>query len=174
MATIFFISDTHFGHEKVARLRGFNSSVEHDEFIVSQVNKYVSTDDVLIHLGDVTMGNIHYVGGYLRDFPVKPHLIIGNHDNYLWKFNKNKYDDYLQYFSTIRQFSSYDIFLISHFPYGDDAFLMDRGMPLIHGHTHSTEKLSYSEAGTPQVCVCWDAWNQPVSLSEIKKVWREA
>ena len=45
--------------------------------------------------------------------------------------------------------------------------LRDAGNPVLHGHTHSTEKVSFSACGTPQLHVGWDAWGRPVRFHEI-------
>ena len=47
------------------------------------------------------------------------------------------------------------------------AGLRDAGNPVLHGHTRSTEKVSFSACGTPQLHVGWDAWGRPVRFHEI-------
>jgi calcineurin-like phosphoesterase family protein len=72
---------------------------------------------------------------------------------------------------------------LSHFPYdgdshGDDRYselrLEDRGVPLIHGHTHNpNQKATVSNNGTPQFHVGWDAWLEPVPETRIVE-WLES
>ncbi len=73
--------------------------------------------------------------------------------------------------------------LLSHFPYvgdrGQERYaqwrLKDEGLPLLHGHTHSAEEISYTPRinngggwPTTQMHVGLDAWNlTPVSLEQI-------
>lgn len=73
-----FISDTHFGHENLARLRGFKSSDEHDNYIIDKWNFTVKKGDVTWILGDITMEKRNYsildkLKGYKR-------VVLGNHD----------------------------------------------------------------------------------------------
>jgi calcineurin-like phosphoesterase family protein len=69
----------------------------------------------------------------------------------------------------------------SHFPYEGDSQAEARynnfrakdetGTPIIHGHTHSPEKISYSPKGTLQVHVGVDAWDfYPVHMDTIKEL----
>ena len=70
--------------------------------------------------------------------------------------------------------------LMSHYPYDGDHMaearydqfrLRDLGRSLFHGHTHSNERLSFSNKGTPQVNVGLDAWDlKPVSLFDACSV----
>ena len=56
MSGLFFIGDTHFGHHKIAVLRGFGSVQEHDEYLIEQWNATVRKRDTVWHLGDVLFG----------------------------------------------------------------------------------------------------------------------
>ena len=48
---VFFASDTHFGHVFVGSIRGFDNVNEHDETIISNINKVVRPDDTLFIFG---------------------------------------------------------------------------------------------------------------------------
>ena len=53
MSQVFFIGDTHFGHDNALRFRTqFSSIQEHDEFIIERWNKTVHKRDLVYHLGD--------------------------------------------------------------------------------------------------------------------------
>lgn len=118
------------------------------------------------------------------------HFIIGNHErchpirpystNYLNDFIKNSIYDTITLFDNIPMtiHEEETEVMISHFCYsGDDPFrynrfkqyrLRDYGIPIIHGDTHSREKVSFSDDGTIQVCIGLDAWSmKPVSEEEI-------
>lgn len=56
---VFFASDTHFRHKKVAEDRGFNSIEEHDEYYIRQWNNRVRGCDNVIFLGDFVVGAGH-------------------------------------------------------------------------------------------------------------------
>ena len=117
-------------------------------------------------------------------------FIIGNHEyfhpirpnstKHLTDFLKDSTYDYVSLFDEISlHINGEDTpVMISHFCYsGDDPFrynkfkqyrLRDYGLPIIHGETHSREKLSFSDDGTVQVCIGPGAWNMNlVSEDEI-------
>ena len=86
----FFISDTHFGDERLnlyGRDRLFKSAEEVDNTIIDNWNKIVTDDDLIIHLGDValTEEGFHKLGRCNG----KKILVIGNYDdnNQTAKFN---------------------------------------------------------------------------------------
>jgi len=76
---IFFISDTHFGHERIrlACKRPFSNTDEMDEALIKNWNKVVKPKDTVYHLGDFAFGNIFKYRVRLNG---KLHLILGNHD----------------------------------------------------------------------------------------------
>jgi calcineurin-like phosphoesterase family protein len=78
MSTVRFIADLHFGHENMARHRGFESVTEQDEYIVAQWNKTVHKRDVTYILGDVTMEKANY--DILDRLNGRKHVVLGNHD----------------------------------------------------------------------------------------------
>jgi len=73
------ISDTHFGHGKLVK-EGLKSVNEDHEVLVS-ILRIVQSDDVLIHLGDVSFYNNSHWHDILRKFWIgKMILVRGNHD----------------------------------------------------------------------------------------------
>ena len=50
-----FISDSHFGHENMAKKRGFPDSYCHDENFIFQWNNIIHKHDTTWILGDITM-----------------------------------------------------------------------------------------------------------------------
>ena len=71
---------------------------------------------------------------------------------------------------------------LSHFPYDGDFHdgdrytefrLEDKGVPLIHGHVHTTDQATVSKSGTPMFHVGWDAWYEPVAEYRIVE-WLES
>jgi calcineurin-like phosphoesterase family protein len=83
----YFISDTHFGHEKCwstfkradgSPLRAFSSTEEMDEHMIEQWNATVKPEDSVYHLGDYVINRrfmhvAHRLNGRKR-------LVRGNHD----------------------------------------------------------------------------------------------
>lgn len=84
--TTWFTSDTHFGHRRLAELRGitpregYQLVSEMNQTIVNSWNTHVKKGDTVYHLGDFSFQN-------WRDVPLQRaalngqiHLIAGNHD----------------------------------------------------------------------------------------------
>ena len=88
MQRIFFISDTHFGHENIMGFtnRPFTSIEEHDETIISNINEVVGRKDYLYHLGDFCWEDTArkqtlFAKEILTKLRCKNiHMIVGNHD----------------------------------------------------------------------------------------------
>ena len=192
---VFFTSDLHFGHRTVSEIRGFNSVEEHDRAVLGNISKVVRPGDTLWILGDVAMGgwrdSIVPLMVLVAGRQVKTHVVLGNHDRPAP--NNSNGHAYLSEFATRGGFASVSTvakisvegrsLLMSHYPYdGDhteeeryDQFrLRDLGTTLLHGHTHSDQRVSRSSNGTLQIHVGLDAWGlKPVSLHQIKTIVEE-
>ena len=127
---IFITSDTHLGHSKMPLYCGRPEN--HSELILLGLRKNLRDGDILIHLGDICIGNDeawHYdLAGYLPK--VKRFLVRGNHDrksdtwylNHGWDFVAERFDN--TYFGKKIVFS--------HQPVKDDDYDLN-----IHGHFHN-------------------------------------
>lgn len=197
---IFFTSDLHLGHAKVAAARGFGSVEEHDRAVLRGIQQVPDGAELWI-LGDVAMGNwretlgalagaLYHVdddGWFGQRCRVDAHLVLGNHDRahpglsrgFAYQMEMLSYSGA----QTCQTAAEVRGFMLSHFPYdGDhvenDRFkqwrLRDLGTPLLHGHTHSSECVSRSRSGTLQIHVGLDSWGlEPVSLGTIQELVRE-
>lgn len=181
------LSDTHFGHRKVAELRGFDSTNEHDLTIVRNINKMVTRPDMDVFLlGDTIMGNREHGMEMLALIQGRVHIILGNHDRE-HPLNPNGHNhqtlgSVAYSVSMVGKIASKKgvKVLMSHFPYeGDhtdkDRFdqwrLRDMGVPLLHGHTHGKEQVTFTSKGTMQIHVGLDAWDLcPVRLSQVFRI----
>ena len=202
MSAIWFSSDTHFLHAMVARLRGFESSEEHDETVIGRWNELVRPDDLVWHLGDVGLGNEARVLEQAARLNGRKQLITGNHDP-CWPGHRDSRKHqrrWLEVFESVQAFARIRIdgrpVLLSHFPYegdhtGEDRAtqyrLRDEGTWLVHGHTHLTNRLgtyrhwlSFMGAAPGgnwrglEVHAGLDAWDlRPVSEAAILGVIRE-
>lgn len=186
--TTFFTSDLHFGHRKVAGLRGFGehctSVAEHDAAIRDGWRARVEETDVVYILGDLSAGGRAVTEnslGELFELPGGKRLIAGNHDpahpmnRDAWKWTKA----FAEVFEHVAPFARVRVLgrevMLSHFPYERDRGpmryaqyrLRDEGLPLLHGHTHGTERLTVlnrAEGPRVEVHVGVDAWGlSPVS-----------
>jgi calcineurin-like phosphoesterase family protein len=80
--SIFFTSDTHFGHENIIRTcrRPFQNAGEMDEALIARWNERVRPGDTVYHLGDFTFRSSTGADIYLARLNGKIHLVAGNHD----------------------------------------------------------------------------------------------
>lgn len=75
---IFVTSDTHFGHVRVAELRGFDTVADHDRELVDRWNNTVGVEDIVYHLGDFSM-NLKALS-VVSELNGSVNLVAGNHD----------------------------------------------------------------------------------------------
>ena len=193
--TVLFTSDLHLGHRTVSEIRGFNSIEEHDRVVLGNISKVARPGDTLWILGDVAMGgwrdNILPLMALVAGYRINAHAVLGNHDRPAP--NNSNGHAYVSEFAMRGGFASVSTvakisvegrsLLMSHYPYdGDhteeeryDQFrLRDLGTTLLHGHTHSDQRVSRSSNGTLQIHVGLDAWGlKPVPLHQIKTIMEE-
>jgi calcineurin-like phosphoesterase family protein len=194
MSRVWYTSDPHFGHQKVAEIRGFKTTEEHDYAITHTWKSQVQKNDVVYVLGDISLSNYQYALDTIKELPGRKHLISGNHDivhsMHSRGQSKSEQARWFETFDTIqtylvRKLNGHKV-LLSHFPYpdaGDGSHregarygqyrLPDLGLPLLHGHTHGKETIhdsQYSDDWTiikNQFHVGWDAWGRLVSQDEV-------
>lgn len=161
-------SDLHFNHPLIAKLRGFtkldiNDNVigdtdAHDEAIIENFNSGVRPGDITIVAGDFAM-NWKGVERQLSQLRGRLILVEGNHDIMSsihrdgWRHRAawtgpGKFEAIVAY---MRRKTKNAEYIISHYPYTGDHTATDRntmyrlrdeGMWLLHGHTHSKEKIT--------------------------------
>ena len=176
----FFSSDHHFGHKNIIRLsnRPFEDLHAMHKAFTENWNAVVGKDDLVYVLGDFSFSNTKDTAGYLSYLNGRKILIAGNHD---------KHGDYAyikagfeHVFHEARIKIAGRYVNLSHFPYAPKLIegvppyelrYMDRrphddGRWLLHGHTHSSEKLRGR-----QIHIGVDAWNyKPVPIEEIESI----
>lgn len=120
--TVYAIADLHFGHEKIAVLRGFASAAEHDDALVEAWNRIVHKRDVVYVLGDVfRVDRVPELHGIKK-------LALGNHDT-------RPVSVYAALFSKVSACFDFDGCLLTHIPVHPSQFAR---WPLnVHGHTHA-------------------------------------
>ena len=64
--SMYFTSDTHFGHRFAAERRGYPNREEMDEDLITHWNRVVGKDDLVYHLGDFSF----HTPGQTPKFPV--------------------------------------------------------------------------------------------------------
>lgn len=183
--TVFYTSDPHWGHRFVAGLRGFGEDAHaHDEWLRKIYSEAFRPGDVVWWLGDLTM-RLPPVDAAATTIATRAsadhRLIYGNHDaGHPMHREAHRHQHAYYGFKLAAPFAKRVLpkvgaVHLSHFPYdgdhGPDRYpqwrLRDVGVPLIHGHTHGTERVTRSAAGTLQIHVGIDAWKRPVPEHEI-------
>ena len=118
MSSIWFTSDTHYGHKNIvrgtsdweekSRCRNFDTMEEHNEALVNNINKVVKADDTLYHLGDWSFGGKEQIYNFRKQINCKNiNLILGNHDQWLEKKTVRVQDgNFTEYYSDLFQIVS--------------------------------------------------------------------
>lgn len=180
----YFISDTHFGHEKCwstfkradgSPLRAFSSTEEMDETMVERWNSIVKPEDSVYHLGDFVINRrFMHIGHRLNG---RKRLVRGNHD----LFKTQEYIDIgFEEIYGVWVDSSAKI-IASHIPIHPES--IKPGWLNVHGHLHSGRVMKNIEAYTKEgswksnlvdpryVCVSVENTDYyPVTLDWIKNV----
>lgn len=131
MGKVFVISDLHFSHANMAKYRGFNSTEEHDNYIISKWNSVVSKNDSVWILGDITMEKVspYPLLDELKGFK---RVVLGNHD--LCKPSHN--EEMLKYVNAISGAVTNKSrgYILTHIPIHPNELY--RFKVNIHGHVH--------------------------------------
>lgn len=141
MNNIWFISDTHFNHQKVIEYtdRPFSNAEEMNEYIIAQWQKKVKKHDIVWHLGDVALHTTpEELAAIMERLPGKKFLVKGNHDN--WSHRTYMDVGFEKVFDYPVVWNGW---VLSHQP---SAFT-----PNIHGHTHQhTSELPWVNVSVEQ------------------------
>lgn len=133
MKMAWFISDTHFNHEKIIGYcnRPFQTVEEMDEHLIKQWNSVVSKDDLVYHLGDFSLGmqfeEYKKLVGRLNGEII---LIYGNHDRKGKSFLKR-----VGFKETHKKPLVVGNYILSHKPLIEEV--IPEGFINLHGHIHN-------------------------------------
>lgn len=165
---IFFISDTHFGHQspyiKFLRpdgsfLRPHGSAEAGDAAMEENWNRVVRPNDKVYHLGDVSMRNDGL--DILSRLNGEKILIRGNHD-------QQNLSRYAKFFKDVRGVHKFDGLLLTHIPVHPDS--VGRWGYNVHGHLHAGQVMKDNEPDPRYFNVSVERINYtPISLEEVKK-----
>ena len=193
MSEIWFTSDTHFSHARIAefcpqRQDWFNMDGPGDidtmnEGLIEVWNNTVQSGDRVYHLGDFAMGKIDTSLPIISRLNGNVTLILGNHDRPHPSYSRDEkkaWDWMDKYFEAgfweinmggIIGMGSGRV-LLCHFPYTGDSEGEDRypehrphdnGLPLIHGHIHDMWQVERR-----MVNVGFDAWGRVLHWDEVR------
>lgn len=183
-----FTSDQHFGHVRINELAGrpFATVEEATETMVERWNANVGVRDTVYVLGDACMGDLVTSLAVIPRLNGLKFLVPGNHDRVssLYKGSAQKKGEWnVAYreagFRVLPEQCAMmvrsHVVMLCHFPYDGDSHGEDRyaaarpiddGRRLLHGHTHSKEKVRGR-----QIHVGVDAWDfTPVSEEQLMEI----
>jgi calcineurin-like phosphoesterase family protein len=159
--TIFFTSDTHFGHAGVLGLYGrpFASVRAMDDALVARWNATVGARDEVWHLGDFALGGgVKRAATLLDALAGRKHLVAGNNDPPEVRA--------LAGWTTVADYAELELdgvkLVLCHYPFRSWNG-MAKGTLDLHGHSHGRM------APLPrQIDVGVDAWDfAPVTLERL-------
>jgi calcineurin-like phosphoesterase family protein len=163
MATLWFTSDTHFGHGNIIRYcnRPFKSVDEMNEVLIRNWNSVVQPGDEVWHLGDVAFGSMEKAHACIRRLNGTKHLVWGNHDEgYEWE----------KLFASTQHYKELHVgkqeLVLSHYAMRSWHHNM-RGTVMLYGHSHGTLP-SYGKSMDVGVDAARMFWNmRPISFGEV-------
>lgn len=181
---LWFVSDPHFYHKKLVRscpehferFRNYDTVEEMNIDIITQWNKFISPNDIVVFLGDfglnIPVNEIEDIFiNTMNGLNGKKLYIKGNHDKLIVKKNPE-----LHWFDGIAFDYKNRHYICQHYdfnevPIMEPVIIPDKENVLVHGHTHSSAKISIVDFAATwkmkQNCVCWDAWYRPVNYKEL-------
>jgi len=141
--TIYFTSDTHFGHANIITYcdRPFGSVHEMNEELIKRWNESIQPDDDVYHLGDFGMGRRQDLPEIRRRLNGNVHLILGNHDDKMPGDLKNQFVWIKNYYElSVPDSDGYkgrQGIVLCH--YGFEVWNgSHRGIWHLHGHSHGS------------------------------------
>lgn len=158
--TVWFTSDTHFGHARIIELanRPFESVEHMDKEMIRLWNEVVQPNDIVYHLGDFAFAD-HTP--YLEQLNGTKYLLKGNHDSHK-RLSGAK--GWAAIYPSLWEIKGHPHLILCHYAL---RVWNKSGHGSIHLYGHSHNNLE----GDAQSCdVGVDAWSfRPISLEMIQK-----
>jgi calcineurin-like phosphoesterase family protein len=123
----FFISDLHIGHHNIIKYDGrpFESIEEMHTELIKRWNSVVGKDDIVYHLGDLSMRVNGFTKWFVHELNGKIYHIMGNHDDYDDIKSLGRFEDIHEYGTEImvydpeetnKRTQGYQQIILSHYP----------------------------------------------------------
>lgn len=132
------VSDTHFGHKNIVKY--CNRPMHHNSLMIAQWHKRVADDDVVLHLGDLTIWYGDDAEEWLEkagSLPGQKYMLRGNHDK--WKpkvLEAHGWTVIPEFVQELEYKQNLKRVLFSHYP---DVTRIGEWDVNIHGHIHNNE-----------------------------------
>lgn len=135
MSKIFYISDLHFGHDRVIEME--NRPFKDMEDMIHKMTKWwndeVTNEDIVYILGDMFYGSKLDYKAIITSLNGRKVLIKGNHDNWLTSELEELFEEVTDYKIIIDNNRRVVLF---HYPILDWAYKY-HGSIHLHGHIHN-------------------------------------
>ena len=158
---IWFIADEHYGHQGIISYceRPFSTTKEMEHTLISNHNQVVQNDDIVYHLGDLSMDSREddrALRKIIKQLNGQHHLILGNHD----KMTPFQYID-MGFTSVHTSLLLQDKYILNHDPC---IRCSNTKYTFLCGHVHNLFR-QYKNV----INVGVDVWNfTPISLTDIE------
>ena len=159
--TIYFVADTHFGHQKIIELsqRPHASIDEMNADLIERWNAVVQPADSVWHLGDFSWYGHEDM---FHDLNGDKHLIIGNHDSKrTFKMPWASIHPYHEL--SVTEDGNKTKVVLFHYPI-EEWNKYHKGAIHLHGHTHG--RIDRVARRWDVGVDCWDF--RPVTLAQIR------
>ncbi len=180
--SIYYISDTHFGHANIIRLsnRPFRDIAEMNAELIARWNAKVTDDDDVYMLGDFAYRSAEAASVIAGKLKGRKHLVIGNHDN-RWMKEPKACAQFVEIARLMEIDDGGRLVTLCHYPmmsWHDMA--RERGWH-VHGHIHENTDAPYwpllkSMDKALNACVEVNGY-EPVAFDELlenNRVWKAA
>ena len=134
---VWFISDLHFGHERLCKGLRKMKAEESAEHIISNWNKVVHKKDIVYVLGDIVMEEPKLVEQYVKRLKGQLYVIGGNHDTRQVCNKLNELN------IPVMGCVNYKGYICTHIPIQENEVKFFKGN--IHGHIHLKGKIDDME-----------------------------
>jgi len=173
--SIFFTSDTHFGHRHICQFtnRPWANSDEMDDALIAAWNNVVGPGDTVYHLGDFSFAKPSETRATLERLRGNKHLILGNHDRFIRARKSHFVGPKL--FASVNDYAEIKPLLpdgmkqrICLFHYGQRVWNgSHHGSIQLHGHSHGTLEPFGSSLDVGVDCKLVTDEYRPISLDEV-------
>ena len=159
---IFFISDTHWGHENIIYHcnRPFEDHHDMDNEMIRKWNERVQPEDLVIHLGDFAW-SIQHAKRVRMQLNGTIQLIIGNHDPVIKLAQTGMFQKMMESKKGESIDASLKGVLFTHRP-----IIMNGQCINVHGHTHNLENTKANHVNIS----CEHTNYAPLTLEELQKL----
>lgn len=190
MNRIFYIADTHFGHENVIKFDGrpFPNIEEMETELIKRWNETVNKKDYVYILGDFIWKDRNKWETLPKLLNGKKILIVGNHD--LRQFTPEIQENFLDIQKTMEIKDSGRRVILCHYPMPFYRADYNENMYHLYGHVHNTDEDKLMEELRKYIlehdnreisktkCQFYNAWLgyhdwKPATLDEIIERWKE-